>query len=290
MKNNQPTPMNWTTPKIVALIVATSVATSLCNNFLMRRTASTGWIQPGQAVVDQPGMGQQQGATGWQPPDPQAMAEFEGKVKERQGTKETTGEITINLKPYVNSPLDAPLAGQGGDKDNTLAELPTGLHTYGGVPFDVAGLIQLNGPSVQNGAKLWPVEVKDIAIGHPFKKLHLLHGAFNIDAPGQHTTFAKLVLHYADGSQQELEIIGGTHALRCVGPSIPPMLRLLSAPQTELGWVGSNPHLRKDDPGESLHIYRTTIDNPKPDAQVTTMDYISTMQNEGPFMAGLTIE
>ena len=159
----------------------------------------------------------------------------------------------------------------------------------GGVPFDVQGLIQLNGPSVQTGLKLWPLEVKDIAIGHPFKKLHLLHGAFNIDGPGAHITFAKLISHYADSSQEELELVGGTHALRCTGPLVPPMLHLLQAPQTELG-CGVDPHLKKNDPDESLHLYRTTLDNPKPSTEVTTIDYLSTMANPGPFMAGLTIE
>ena len=32
--------------------------------------------------------------------DPQALADLDSKVKDRQGIKETTGEITINLKPY----------------------------------------------------------------------------------------------------------------------------------------------------------------------------------------------
>jgi hypothetical protein len=238
-----------------------------------------------QAMLGGPG-GMQQFA----PPDPQALADLENKVKERQGTSETTGEITINLKPYINCKVTEPLADEPDQKDHTMAALPTGVHTYGGVPFDVQGLVQLNGPSVQTGKKLWPLEVKDIAIGHPFKKLHLLHGAFHIDGPGAHIPFAKLILHYADSSQEELELAGGTHALRCTSQSVPPMLSLLEAPQTELGWLGSNPYLKKSNPGASLHLYRTTLDNPKPNKQVTTIDYLSTMVNPGPFMAGLTIE
>ena len=173
--------------------------------------------------------------------------------------------------------------------------VPTGVHTYGGVPFDVRGLITLNGPSVRTGKKLWPwerwpSEVKGIAIGHSFKKLHLLHGAFNIVAPGLHFPFARLILHYADGSEDELDLAGGTQALRCVDPAVPAELNMLPAAQTELGWVGSNPFLKKNNPSASLHLYRTTLDNPNPGAEVTTIDYLSTMVNPGPFMVGLTIE
>jgi hypothetical protein len=280
--------MNCTNSKIVVLVLATSVLSSFCTILVVGRTlpSSDGVpAQQGQTMMGGPG-----GNPQFPPSDPQEVTDLENKVKDRQAVKETSNEIPINLKPYVNSKLTDPLADVPDQKDHTLADLPTGLHTYGGVPFDVQGLIQLNGPSIQTGLKLWPLEVKDIAIGHPFKKLHLLHSAFHIDGPGAHLAFAKLILHYADGSQEELELVGGTHALRCTSKTVPPFLGMLEAPQTELAWLGTNPYLKKNNPGGSLHIYRTTLDNPKPAAQVTTMDYVSTMINPGPFIVGLTIE
>jgi hypothetical protein len=280
--------MNWTTPKIIALVVVTSVLTSVCTSLLLMRSllSSDGFMaRQAQAMMGPQGMEEQ-----FPPADPQALADLESKVKNRQAVKETANEITINLKPYVNCKLTDPLADQPDQKDHTLAALPAGVQTYGGVPFDVQGLIQLNGPSVQTGIKLWPLEVKDIAIGHPFNKLHILHGAFHIDGPGAHLTFAKLILHYADGSHEVLELVGGTHALRCTSASVPPMLSMIQAPQSELAWLGANPYLKKTNPGASLHLYRTTLDNPRPGAQVTTIDYLSTMVNPGPFLAGLTIE
>lgn len=224
------------------------------------------------------------------PADPQALTDLQNKVTARQGTKETANEITINLKPYINCKLTDPLADQADQKEHTLEALPTGVNTYGGVPFDVQGIVQLSGPSIQTGIKTWPEEVPAIAIGHPFKKLHLLHGAFNIVAPGGHFTFAKLIFHYADGSQEELNLDGGTHTLRCVDGWIPQELDMLPAPQTELAWLGTNPYLKQNNPSACVHLYRTTIDNPKPDKQVATIDYVSTMFNPGPFMVGLTIE
>jgi hypothetical protein len=295
-----------TTPRLVSLVVlvvATSVLASVCTSLVLWRTlpASAGFYPgQGQAMMGQWGSaaGQRGMAAGryvmtlrqYPPAAPQALADLENKVKDRQDTKETTNEIPINLKPYVNCKLTDPLADQPTEKDHTLEALPTGLHIYGGVPFDVEGIIQLNGPSVQLGTKLWPLEVKDIAIGHPFKKLHLLQGAFNIVAPGGNYKFAQLILHYADGSQESLDLAGGTHALRCVDALVPQELDMVPAPQTELAWTGTNPYLKKNNPSASLHLYRTTFDNPKPDQQVTTVDYLSTMFNPGPFLAGLTIE
>jgi hypothetical protein len=284
--------MNMTNLKLVVLVVATSVLTSICTSLLIKQSllssgGSGGFAaQPGQVMVEQRGMTLNQ----YQPPDPQALTDLENKVKDHQDAKETTNEITISLKPYVNCKLTDPLADMPNEKEHTLEALPAGMHTYGGVPFDVQGLIQLNGPSVQLGVKLWPLEVKDIAIGHSFKKLHLLQGAFNIVAPDAHLTFAKLILHYADGAQEELALTGGTQALRCVDASIPEELGLLDPSRTELGWIGVSPYLKKKNPGALLHLYRATLDNPKPDSEVKTIDYLSTMVNPGPFMAGLTIE
>jgi hypothetical protein len=75
-----------------------------------------------------------------------------------------------------------------------------------------------------------------------------------------------------------------------VDAQIPQEFELLPPPQTELTWVGTTPYLTKNNPSASIHIYRTTFDSPKPDAQITTVDYLSTMFNPGPFLVGLTIE
>jgi hypothetical protein len=293
--------MNWTILKIVALVIATSVLTSISTGYLMMRSlASSGGFmaRQGQAMMGgQGGMAMGQGGMmmqGRNPrfniSDPQEAADLEKKVKDRQGINETVNEITISLKPYVNCKLTDPLADEPDQKDHTMSELPMGVHTYGGVPFDVEGIVQLNGPSLQGGTKQWPSEIKDITIGHPFKKLHLLQSAFHIDSPGDQQAFAKLILHYADGSKEELQLVDGVHALRCTSKEVPPFLPMLQEPPTELAWLGFNPYLKANNSGGSLHLYRTTLENPKPDKQVTTVDYISTMSRPAPLMVGLTVE
>jgi hypothetical protein len=289
--------MNWTNrTQLVALVVATSMLSSVFTAFLIKRTqpssadllAAQNQMSPEQNRMSAPR--NPMSITFGAPVDQAGLAKLEMEVSARQATDETTNAITIDLKPYVNAALTDSLADAPGEKDHTLRRLSAGVHTYGGVPFDVEGLVQLAGPSLPAGPKSWPTTVTNIAIGHVCRKLHLFHGAFNINGPGAHLAFAKLVLHYADGSNQELELLGGTHALKCTAPAVPPNLDLIHAPQTEMGWVGSDPYLENSDPGEVLHLYRTTLDNPKPDISITSLDYVSTMVNPAPFMAGLTLE
>jgi len=283
-----------TTPKIVAIVVATSVLTTVYTSYLIKRMvlSSDGFMaqQSQSALGGQGGGGWMSANPQFNISDPQEQADLAKKVKDRQAVKDTANEITISLKSFVNCKLTDPLADDPDEKDHTMSELPAGVQTYAGVPFDVQGIVQLNGPSIQNGKKLWPLEVKDIPIGHPFKKLHLLHSAFHIDSPQANSTFAKLILHYADGSKAELGLVGGVHALRCTSKAVPPYLPLLQERQTELAWLGSNPYLKEHNSGGALHLYRTTFDNPKSDQQVITIDYLSTMADAGPLMVGLTIE
>jgi len=280
--------MTWTTPKVVAVVVAGCLLSASGTVLLMRRPEAMQVGPQGQPMARP----QSRGMTlrQYPSPDPQALADLESKVLARQNSIDTVAETTINLKPYINCKLTDALADRADEKTHNLTALPAGRGVYGGVPFDVQGLIQIVGGSIKTGIKLWPMEVPNIAIGHSCKKLHLLHGAFNIGQPAGHPKFAKLILHYADGSQAELSLAGGTHALRCVDAPIPERFELLPAPQTELAWIGTNPYLKKNNPTAMLHLYRTTLDNPKPDVPITKIDYLSTVGSPGPFLAGITIE
>ena len=112
----------------------------------------------------------------------------------------------------------------------------------------------------------------------------------HINGPRYRTPFATMVLHCTDGSTSELQLAGGTHALRCLGPYVPPLLGLIQPPQTELAWLGTNPFLMQNAPNQGLHLFRSTLNNPKPGLKVTSIDYMSAMGDGAPLLAGLTIE
>ena len=53
-------------------------------------------------------------------------------------------------------------------------------------------------------------------------------------------------------------------------------------------WTGSNPIAR--DKGYKLRLYLTTIENPRPQDMVRSLDYVSAMIESAPFLIALTVE
>ena len=200
----------------------------------------------------------------------------------------TPGPVCIDLSHFYTASLTDSLNSPAQVKENNLASLPKGRQVFSGVPFEVGGVVQLSGKkNLEWGRSEYPELVKDIKVGKKAKRFHLLHGAGGVyDKDG--VTIAQLVLHYADNSVREIEIKIGQHVRDWWGdPS-----QRVTAPNSELAWSGTNPATKKyggANPG-SLRIYKTTFENPQPNLMVTSVDYVSTMQNSGPFLIGLTLE
>ena len=215
------------------------------------------------------------------------------RIKSRQVNDETVNATTINLKPYINTALTGSPVSLAGNNENNLAELPPGTHIFAGVPFDVAGSIQLMGTDLEKFNKSFPVEVDHIPIGRRCAKLHLLHGANWVYTKDFGTLAAKLVLHYTDGSKREIDMITGDTVFDWWGPlfqtGVDPRT-LQMAPGTERAWAGSNPYVKKFWKDESLILYKTTFANPQPEVVVSNLDYVSTMTEVAPFLVGLTVE
>lgn len=219
----------------------------------------------------------------------------EARIQSRQQTDTTVHATTIDLKPYINAALtDSPASPPGNTDANNLAELPSGVNVYAGVPFDVAGLIQLNSTVMTTYFKKnYPNEVDHIRIGRPCAKLHLFHGANAVLARDFGSVVAKLVLHYSDGSMREINLVAGEHVFDWWTPLFTTGVNprcLKTAPGTERAWKGSNPLLKMSQPDESLVLYKSTFDNPQPDATLASLDYVSTMTEVAPFLVGLTVE
>ena len=160
---------------------------------------------------------------------------------------------------------------------NNLEEFPGGEGEFGGVLFAVRGMIQLGGA--------YPRECRGISIGTRARTLHILHGTAGLKDEG--TEMARLVIHYADGEENQLPINYGEHARdwwawkEGENPAV--------GPNTELAWTGSNRYAKAKNVG--LRIYRSTFLNPSPDKVVESIDYIREAGTGlTPFLLGLTIE
>lgn len=213
------------------------------------------------------------------------------RVSEGQHATAPNRNTTINLKPWLNATLAATTDGADEAKDNNLAELPKGIHTFAGIPFDVEGRAQLLGRALLESGKKFPERIRNIAIGRKCDRIHLLHGASNLHT--LHKEIAKLRLHYKNGAVAEIGIISGEHVLDWWGPiyttdagnGCHP-----TAPETELAWVGENPWIKEQQPEDSLRLYKSTFANPHPDLEIASIDYVSTLKDAAPFLVGLTVD
>ena len=143
--------------------------------------------------------------------------------------------------------------------------VPHGPATLGGVPFTVDGLLRLSGSG--DSAKSYREKVEGIVVGKKFARLHLLH-LTGATAPAD-TTYARVVLRHADGSSTSLPLTYGTHA-RYWHRSKYEYPSALSDPNSKVVWRGEHPSTEK-----TLRLFKTTLENPKPEVDVTTIDLIS---------------
>ncbi len=233
-------------------------------------------------------------------------------LRMRQSIKETRSEIPISLQPFATATLSDPVCWFGKTNFATLADLPRGLHIFGGVPFAISERVQVMGNGYKELGLAFPGAIKGIPIGHKCQYLYLLHGAsfvrtqvpavpdengFMPVLPIYETTnlpIAKLVLHYSDGGDSELEIVSERHLLDTWGPvcvtKVPTTERCPTSPGTELAWIKGEAPSEKSQKLNSVRLYRTRFANPRPNTEIVTVDYVSTRTEAAPFLLGLTIE
>jgi hypothetical protein len=232
----------------------------------------------------------------------------------RQSIKETFGERIVPLRPFATATLTDPVCWFGQTNFATLEDLPRGLHTFAGVPFAISERVQLMGNRYKELSLAFPSAIKGIPINQKCRSLYLLHGASFVRTkipsvpdekrfipvlPVYVTTnlpVARLVLHYADGQQAGIEIYSTQHLLDVWGPictsEVPLRERCVSSPESELAWASSRVPNEKSERFNSVRLYKSRFENPRPDAEIVALDYVSTRTGTeaAPFLLGLTIE
>jgi len=210
---------------------------------------------------------------------------------------ERAGPNQIDLTEHYSTRLDAlpyPISGYE-EADNDLRELAPGTTTLGNVTFDVRGVLLLRrltmgGYPFRRHWEQHPVQADGIRIGKSFQRLHVFHGVIQAlyeGDVGEGTTVGSYILHYADGTRAELPIVMGRHVRHwwAYSDEADPVQPL---PEGRVVWTGSNPSAK--DAGATLRLYLTSYDNPHPDKEVVSVDYVSAMTLAAPFLAAMTIE
>jgi hypothetical protein len=190
-----------------------------------------------------------------------------------------TPATALDLTPHYNGRLDASWQS-GGVANNSLANLPTGVQEFGGVKFDVRGVVQLSGSAAAEQLSVrFPKIVPGIGVGRKVARIHFLHACGWPSEAG--TVVGHYAVEYANGEQREVPIVYGqdvrdwwTQAEEAAGT-------------TKAVWSG--PNLANPN-GPPKQLCLTTWENPLPDVEVKGIEYRSAMADSAPFLIAVTAE
>jgi hypothetical protein len=184
----------------------------------------------------------------------------------------------IDLSDFYNASLTK--SWNSGDAANHLAALPAGLDRFGGVVFDVRGVIQLRAEN--SDLAEFPKAVHGIPIRQKCHRLHFLQSASYTAPLG--TVIARYRFHFTNHESLEMAVTYGSELVDWWAEMKPGP----QPPASHLIWTGENESSRRQ--GKSLHLYESTWENPWPDVAVTSADFISTLSASGAFLVALTAE
>jgi|GEM_PF-3516640 len=185
----------------------------------------------------------------------------------------------LNLTPHYVTRWDAIKPG------TSWSAVPQGRQTFGDVPFELGGLLELSGLGALRDDKQFPTRVEGIAVGGRVAALHLLHGAGYDAVEG--APIAKLVLRYADGQTAELPLAYGVH-VRNWWVERSEKSAALTDPASHVAWTGTSPET--DAFGVTLRLFHTRLPNPRPDLLVASLDVVSLLTRATPVILGVTVE
>jgi len=191
-----------------------------------------------------------------------------------------TAPNLIDLSSHYNAGLRG--NWHKNDPENDLSFLPTGLQTFAGVPFDVRGLVQL-GSQHEDSRNWFPARVTGIRIGGLARQINFLHSAiWGQGSLGTEVGFYRV--HYADDGAVEIPVILGKDVLDWwAQPNERPGTNGLV-----IAWKGTNAKSQAE--GRYIRLFKSTWENPRPDLEISTIDFESRMTEAAPFLVAITAQ
>jgi hypothetical protein len=186
----------------------------------------------------------------------------------------------VDLSKHYNAVLNETWH-KGGMSDNTLKDLPRGIETLDGTPFDIRGIVQLAGRQAEQELSVqFPKEVTDITVKQKGQRIHFLHGCGWQSPEG--TIIGTYVIHYSNGESRSVPIVYGVDVQDWWRSE-----EFTSDSKPNIVWTGKN-HSAPD--GPPIGVCKTTWENPLPDIEIEHIDYRSAMMNSAPFLIAITVE
>jgi WD40 repeat protein len=192
-------------------------------------------------------------------------------------------ENLIDLSDYYTRPLaDAPGTDWPSEVYN-LSSLPRGIQRLAGVQFDLRGWVRLLGGYGEIGRSAARERIPGIKITRRCQHLHFLHGTGWVEDQGKE--IAKYVIHYADGRQTERPIRYGLDVQNFVWLTPKDLQEHEGAVRA---WTGTNDLTAGN--GFYFRLYKSVWENPRPEAPVQSIDFVSTGTRCHPFLIAITAE
>ncbi len=163
------------------------------------------------------------------------------------------------------------------------AIFPQGQQTLGGIPFVLGGRIQVTGLDAAHNGEFHPAQVTGVPVGQKAARLHLLHGALHGAKEG--VPLANLNLHFKNGESHALRLSFGVHARNVVVTEAEGTAALADGNSTLVWPVGA---AVQNDSGARL--YHTVLENPLPDAEIATLDFVSLFGRATPVLFAVTLQ
>ncbi|OGO06838.1 MAG: hypothetical protein A2Y73_03320 [Chloroflexi bacterium RBG_13_56_8] len=187
----------------------------------------------------------------------------------------------VDLSKYYTASLDDDwLVSRGAN----LVPLPKGIQSFASTDFDVRGLIQLAGLNLLREASegdYYPERVDGISVHLRGRRIQFLHATSWKADEGQE--IGEYVVHYANGQTRHIPI-RFMESLKDwwahEGENDPT--------DAEIAWTDRNEAARRT--GGTNMLFKYTWENPLPDVEINTIDYLSHMTTASPFLVAITIE
>ena len=184
----------------------------------------------------------------------------------------------VDLSRYYNAAfeqswLDQSLPGL------SLSSLPKGLQNLGGMEFDLRGIVQLAGTEPGNSLdEQYPTELRAIPIRSTCQRLHFLQGAGGVATEG--TQIGSYIIHYANGRKETLPIIFGEDVESWAATSDAPK----TLKRAKGVWAAARPK------GGVVRLFDNTRENPHPEIEITSVDFVSALTHCPPFLIAITLD
>jgi hypothetical protein len=187
----------------------------------------------------------------------------------------------INLSGFYNAMLTVawhpkPADGSPGFD---LSALPQKVQTLADVTFDTRGIVQLSGQKLKAAGGEFPQEAKGIPVASKCRRLHFLHSTGWSASDG--TQVGTYRLNYLGGQTRELAIIYGRQVRDWFSS---PASQSLDT-NTVVAWS-----VKPARDADNKTLFRTSWDNPLPEVELKSIDFVSSMADPAPFLIAISVE